>query len=106
MTDDLPPIEYLDEAAKAFGYGAFKQIGSPRWRDQVIAHARALHQLAQARAEIAALKPRETLEDVARREADLIASAEGYDSKTIRKMLTAGFLRGVQMQKEGVLPDA
>lgn len=57
-------------------------------------------QLAQARAEIAALKPRETLEQVAERE----ASNHGAKKEGVF-WFAEGFLRGVQMQKEGVLPD-
>lgn len=100
---DLPPIEYLDEAARAVQYinwdGACRDASSDA-RTSIRAHARALHQLAQARAEIAALKPRETLEQVARR-----LAARKYESSVARHDFVRGFLRGVQMQKEGVLPD-
>jgi len=102
---DLPPIEYLDEAAKVFAYSNWMDASrnpvlALTCQGRIIAHARALHQLAQARAEIAALKPRETLEDVARREAMCRMTARGQAAFVL------GFLRGVQMQKEGVLPDA
>lgn len=96
---DLPPIEYLDEAAKAATYRDWQSVRSPHLMS-VIAHARALHQLAQARAEIAALKPCEALEQVARREAE-----RTYGSEECRYVFKRGFLRGVQMQREGVLPD-
>jgi len=100
---DLPPIEYLDEAARLHGYQSWDEASRCAGvfiRKAIIAQARALHQLAQARAEIAALKPRETLEDVARREAMCRMTARGQAAFVL------GFLRGVQMQKEGVLPDA
>jgi len=55
-------------------------------------------------AQIAALKPRETLEDVARREAQRIIGKCGALGGVYMPAFR-GFLRGVQMQKEGVLPD-
>lgn len=106
---DLPPIEYLDEAARLHGYQSWDEASRCAGvfiRKAIIAHAHALHQLAQARAEIAALKPRETLEDVARREAEAFyARWNDNEYVGVEDALFACFLRGVQMQKEGELPD-
>lgn len=100
---DLPPIEYLDEAARQAGYPSWmfaRDTALAATSTSVRAHARALHQLAQARAELAALKPRETLEDVARREATAHSKIPIHQQD-----FAAGFLRGVQMKRDGVLPD-
>lgn len=64
-----------------------------------IRNARALHENAQLRAEIAALRPRETLEDVARREVDK------HDDVSPTCFIR-GFLRAAEMAKAGELPDA
>ncbi len=102
---DLPPIEYLEKSAREHDWANWASVPDYcRGRDGIIAHARALYQLAQARAELAALKPRETLEDVARREAQRIIGKCGALGGVYMPAFR-GFLRGVQMQKEGVLPD-
>ena len=93
---DLPPIEYLEQARRDLMAST----------DLILAHAYVLMQLAQARAELAALKPCETLEQVAWKEAARIAVEHGYtENRSAQATAAAGFLRGVQMQKEGVLPD-
>lgn len=113
---DLPPVQYLDEAARVFGYASWQGISSTHpYRLEIIAHARALHESAELkelvlrmaedekalRAEIAALRPRETLEHVAWREA-----REAYDSQEFRNIFEEGFLRAAEMAKAGELPDA
>lgn len=103
---DLPPLQYLDEAARAFGFQGWHGVGpncpEPCDEKGIIAHARALHELVQARAEIAALKPRETLEQVARREAE----SAGYVWRSaVGCVFNEGFLRAAEMAKKGELPD-
>lgn len=111
---DLPPVQYLDEAARVFGYASWQGISSTHpYRLEIIAHARALHESAELkelvlrmvegekalRAEIAALRPRETLEQVVRREVDK------HDDVSPTCFIR-GFLRAAEMAKAGELPDA
>ena len=48
MTDELPPIEYLDAAANLAGWGDWDAVTEQvSARDSIIAHARTLQQLAK-----------------------------------------------------------
>ena len=63
---------------------------------------KAADEIERLTAQIAALKPRETLEDVARREVKAAGYVPGY---LAGQTFEQGFLQGVQMQKKGVLPN-
>lgn len=53
MTDNLPPIRFLDEAARALDFCSWADVPSLGWTkddplwDSIIAHARTLEQLAK-----------------------------------------------------------
>lgn len=102
---DLPPVQYLEQSAFLANFEGWEDArinALPDTEASIIAHARALHENAQLRAEIAALRPRETLEQVARRECEAFRYVwRGLAGSAFEE----GFLRAAEMAKAGELPD-
>lgn len=85
---DLPPVQYLEQA--------WRELGPIATGAMANAHARALHRIAELEAKL----PKETLEQVAAREAEKRTSDHGE-----KVLFMWGFLRAAEMAKKGELPD-